>query len=720
MPLLLIILNLKLPIRRSKKLFSYSSAEQRAVIFFSLWWASLVCAKNHLPTPNDEINPFDHRQVRTYYPTDLYLTQNPETLVHEFLSNKIEGYPGGKAKFILEYYRESLGGKHYLFQQQFNGIPIYNAYLKMNVTKAGRVYSIYDNTYLAMEWDSSRLLHSVAKLINSQTDSFFEDITARHREITVKEINYAVLDGEVRAVWKYRLRGPSPDFYREYLIDEAGQIRLSIDLNVYRNKATADAYVFMPDPLTRARRYYSPPYVNYENGYNPSLDSQRVYAIIDITESSGLYLLENDVVILRDIDAPYVPVVQAVEPVFFFDRSQSGFEDVNVIYHITTFQRYVQSLGFSLPGYQIQADPHAMNGADNSYFSPGLFPPGLLFGTGGVEDAEDADVIVHEYVHVLSHAANNSNIGDERRALDEGWGDYFAASYSRAIDTFRWGDVFTWDGHNEYWPGRSAVTQKRYPDDLSMSIHANGEIWSAASMRIWNEIGREITDKLMLQTLYALAPNMRMIDAAREVIMADSLLFGGAHFCPIYFSFLRHGLMDTINDRRCSGRDKNLPVDAGEDIAVCAGDSAVIGSDNYLPSDEYTYQWIPATGLADASKPKTKVSVLQTTTYTLQIQAPDGRYNLDTVQVSLLPCGITLYNTLGFAEGVGALKIYVPPPYFDYQLSLYDAAGKRVLHRGRLSEAVTYLPSDMWSAGIYFLWVIPSHAPPRVFRLLKK
>ena len=55
----------------------------------------------------------------------------------------------------------------------------------------------------------------------------------------------------------------------------------------------------------------------------------------------------------------------------------------------------------------------------------------LLFGEGGVDDAEDADVIIHEYAHAISYAASpETNSGTERRGLDEGLGDYFAAIYS--------------------------------------------------------------------------------------------------------------------------------------------------------------------------------------------------------------------------------------------------------------------------------------------------
>ena len=45
--------------------------------------------------------------------------------------------------------------------------------------------------------------------------------------------------------------------------------------------------------------------------------------------------------------------------------------------------------------YAIDVDCHGFNGGDNSAFNPGTNPPSIVFGQGGVDDAEDADVIIH-------------------------------------------------------------------------------------------------------------------------------------------------------------------------------------------------------------------------------------------------------------------------------------------------------------------------------------
>jgi hypothetical protein len=194
--------------------------------------------------------------------------------------------------------------------------------------------------------------------------------------------------------------------------------------------------------------------------------------------------------------------------------------------------------------YAIHVDAHALNGTDNSNFSSGSNPPRLSFGQGGVDDAEDADVIVHEYGHAIMHsAAPFTNTGTERRAMDEAIGDYFASSYSRHSSAFRWADVFTWDGHNEFWDGRSTVSTKHYPEDLQQNIYSDAPIWSATLMQIWNDIGRDATDAIMLQAAYSFSGGMTMPQAALLFLQADTLLFEGAHFTPIHQHMYDRGLI---------------------------------------------------------------------------------------------------------------------------------------------------------------------------------
>jgi len=86
---------------------------------------------------------------------------------------------------------------------------------------------------------------------------------------------------------------------------------------------------------------------------------------------------------------------------FVYTRDQDQFEQVMGYYWVTQAQRYIQSLGFgsTLPAVnkrqqQLRIDQF---GGDNSFFRNGTKKLTITYGKGGVDDAEDAEVIVHEY-----------------------------------------------------------------------------------------------------------------------------------------------------------------------------------------------------------------------------------------------------------------------------------------------------------------------------------
>ena len=57
----------------------------------------------------------------------------------------------------------------------------------------------------------------------------------------------------------------------------------------------------------------------------------------------------------------------------------------------------------------------------------------LRFGKGGVDDAEDAEVILHEYGHAIHFAQNFSFASEEAGAISEGFGDYWAVTVSDVV-----------------------------------------------------------------------------------------------------------------------------------------------------------------------------------------------------------------------------------------------------------------------------------------------
>ena len=305
------------------------------------------------------------------------------------------------------------------------------------------------------------------------------------------------------------------------------------------------ARVFNPDPLTTLNQVYGAPYLDLADSNQPWMASaylsRNVPMVFDTNDQ--LFKPENRWVRITDLEAPAIAPLTSSTPFLLFNRKESGFEEVNILYHVSAFQQHIASLGYdTLLDLQLDVDAHGQFGGDNSYFQRNGGNPFASFGTGGVDDAEDADVIIHEYCHGISWSANgNGNFTAPRSGLDEGLADYFATSWSRAISPFGWERVFSWDGHNEYWSGRIANSTATWPS--GGNIYAVGEIWNSAMSDIWGSVGQVVADKLMLEALHFFTDSTNLPEAAAYVMKADTLLFGGQFAWPLCVHFSSRGLM---------------------------------------------------------------------------------------------------------------------------------------------------------------------------------
>ncbi len=461
----------------------------------------------------------------SFVKANLLAEETPEN-VSSYLIYSISNLKGFGVGLQLQYRKESPGGIHYSFQQTFKGICIYQSEIKVNLDKQNIIHSVFDNSENTLNWNID--------VLGANNNS----VILLHPKTQLPVLAQRTVNSQSEEVFSV-----------------LGEIIFTQSLRVYFNTDSAvSGTVFNPDPLTTAQQLYSTstPYFDNNDAANTQLDAQMQTVSFKATFDGNVFTLESPFVRVQDFDVPNIAPVMSSAPFFNFNRSQSGFEDVNAFYHISNLQQHIHSLGFYCADSLVDIDPHAVGGSDNSYYSPASYPNRIYYGTGGVDDAEDADVCVHEYGHFVSAtAAPSSNYGQQRNALDEAFGDYLAASYSKNLSGYNSNWVFNWDGHNEFWNGRVMNTTRVYPNDLQSSIYKNGEIWSAALFAIHNEIGRKATDSLILQTHYSYAQNISMADAAQLLIDADTLLNNGAYFCPIYKHLLERGFVSFYPTNPC-------------------------------------------------------------------------------------------------------------------------------------------------------------------------
>ena len=236
---------------------------------------------------------------------------------------------------------------------------------------------------------------------------------------------------------------------------------------------------------------------------------------------------------------------------FVYTRDQDQFEQTMGYYWVTQAQRYIQSLGFgsTLPAVNRRQQLLRINqfGGDNSFYREGTGKLTITFGKGGVDDAEDAEVIVHEYGHsVQDNQVPGFGSTPDAGAIGEAFGDYLAVTVSEHFaPTPDEPCVADWDStsYTSTVPHclRRVDGNKHYPEDLVGEVHADGEIWSRALWDIHKSLGARLADTIIIRAQFAFTPDISMPDAARATI-ATAGLYGTSAQKAVQAAFAARGL----------------------------------------------------------------------------------------------------------------------------------------------------------------------------------
>jgi hypothetical protein len=438
--------------------------------------------------------------------------------------------------FKLTFVRKGLAGETLRFQQMLNEVPVYDSEIVVNFVEGDKV-AFSSNNYDA----------TIAKIDTNPSITSAEAISISNKalnfkgRITYQDSKLCVVKMEQNTVLVYRVVTNAFDKTGswEVMIDaKSSKILSQKDIAIYHKDkkkekvkkgakdskmvspnsfVTGAAKVFIPDPLSQARMAYGGNYSSPVSGAYPAdtdatnsdLDAARTQVVLpEIELLNGVYKLKSTFVEIQDLEAPSKGLFTQTTPNFLFDRENDAFEAANAFYHLDNSMRYINNtLGIRcIPltnSGVLYFDPSGVNGDDNSYYTAGT----LTFGEGGVDDAEDADVVLHEMGHGIhdwitgGHASSSTGLG-------EGNGDYWAVSYSRSLNQWTSADaaynwVFSWDGHNEWWGGRVTNYTRTYPQTGATytEVHTYGQIWATALMKIFDVIGRTKMDRAFLEGL---------------------------------------------------------------------------------------------------------------------------------------------------------------------------------------------------------------------------
>lgn len=413
---------------------------------------------------------------------------------------------------------QSLVGTHYQFIQTFNGSEIYQSNIKITINNQAEVINI----------------------INDLVDLRNKNLPAN----TLPSNKFWTYDGTELTASKKSILGNKEQIFTQ----ENQLIYENIkSLNKGKTDTNVSVKIFNPDPLTTARSEYVAPYLNYDKLDSPALNNERKDLILGLKmDNEGNYLAENKYVLIKDIYAPNVaPFATKYKDSLIVTRNTDIFKQEMVLYHIKHFQEYIQSLGFTNIQNQLWVDAMGTF-ADNSQFDYSGQEPYIYFGIGGIPDAEDADVIVHEYGHAISYyIAPNTIESEERIGIDEGNSDILAVIYSRKLSDYNWRKVFNWDGN--LWGGRTTLNTKNYVDDYVLNRYSLCDIWSGAVTDFAEQIGLDTTVTLLLTAMASMQSNMKIPEFAKLFIQADSLLYNKYHYGTIKNSFFNRKLIPSVS-----------------------------------------------------------------------------------------------------------------------------------------------------------------------------
>ncbi len=368
--------------------------------------------------------------------------------------------------------------------------------------------------------------------------------------------------GLPRVAWRVQVSTEAPPHDWSLFVDAATGAELLRRDGVRFVDGTA--YVFDMNPVASTGNLAL---VDGNDATTPALDAARFLVTLPRLDGSG-----NTSGTWANVYARTAARVNSPTNEFLFTRNQLGFEQANVYFHLDRAQARLQALGFTAANNRQQEAIVDGQTADNSYYAPSS--QRLFFGRGGVDDAEDADIIVHEYGHALQDNLVPGFGGGDEGAMGEGFGDYLAASFALSLteDAGRpqRGDpacVGDWDGTSYATTTPKCLRRvdgtKHYPEAEVNQVHDDGEMWSAALWDLRTRLGGDVMDRLVVESHLLLGTTTTFATASQALISTDATLNGGANATVLRRRLVHSGLSRLLSAPLDGGATTPLPIGLG-------------------------------------------------------------------------------------------------------------------------------------------------------------
>lgn len=564
-------------------------------------------AAPRLTTTNDERSSFDETTgaLRSFFGAEL--VGSPEELekynlniprAYEASSETRAFLEANSDLFKLENISlkesevsEGQATKSVRYQQYYRGVPVYGAELVIGLRAVDGHIMSADNQidYLIPEvmspedvrlsaQEAEDALHEAIgrKVLSFKVEHacrlfLYRHTSERHDEppsLLAKEFWETItrlstgIDGKLYWVWQVMVATHGPDGNWEILVDATkGTIVAAFDRRSY---APPRAYVFRPDPITSSTNSM----LSWSTDV-ATLNNERVVVTLgelDAPDANGNFNLSGKWVKCVDKEKATFPSPKSKTD-FMFESKSPEFLFTMTYYWTNELVKYLRSFNIVKLNQKmiapLEIDPMGLEvnqaGAavqsENSHFVENGIPY-IAFGLGGIPDASDAHVIVHEYGHAVHYF-----IGSRQYCYEEGFCDFLAVVW---LDRFnqksfqRW-KVFPWDGNGSTWSQDRRLNLTERFDDLNFLNYGKylvGNILATALWDLYLSIGgndpnlatrtpaADAVVHIYLEMLGLVTNYAKKRVLAEKLLAADQAIYGlqGKYRQQIWDAFKRRGM----------------------------------------------------------------------------------------------------------------------------------------------------------------------------------
>jgi hypothetical protein len=454
------------------------------------------------------------------------------------------------------------GGTQYRFGQNFNGVPVTNTEVVVNINPNG-VLDVLSGQYFDIS------LGTISPRLTSDDSLQYLStyLPLQSQQVQLNELCIVVDDnpreqGSELASLAYRIivtggnDSQSPGEWELYIDATDGRL---IRGPLFLAEEYSEGYIYKnTSPMV---------YLN-----DPDFDHYASIVPISAYKSVELKDLYND----ANLSGPYVDAYHLVSPEYSANPNDAGnyhfthtndpydgaqrakFGAVQAYYYIDFAQRYIRNvLGFNtIANYSIPVSfewPKEDWEVGNAFFVPTIKKNQntgfgkLWFSTNSVL-AEDAEVILHEYSHALRYSqipnAFTASAGEydrvsagtqggggkgieypEAGALSEGFADYLSTSLTSQF----FGEAGTsFEDTQGEWAAsapdpevpRSVKSSGSFPGGFVGLKHLDAPFWSSKLWHMRDAIGATQADRAVLQSHWYLGPYPTFLEASFAVISA--------------------------------------------------------------------------------------------------------------------------------------------------------------------------------------------------------